>query len=83
MAVHSVAEAKNHLSDLIDRALAGEGVIITRHGRPVVEIKPVQASPQPISPADLDWLAARRVGRKPMTGDAGSLVSAMRDDDER
>jgi len=83
MSSHSVADAKTHLSELIDRALAGEGVIITRHGRPVVEIRPVQASAQPVSPADLDWLAARRVGRKPARSDAGSFVSAMRDDSER
>jgi prevent-host-death family protein len=83
MASHSVAEAKNQLSDLIDRALAGEGVIITRHGRPVVEIRPVQAPAQAVSLADLDWLAARRVGHKPVKGDAGALVSGMRDDEER
>ena len=43
MSRHSVAEAKNHLSELIDRALKGEGVVITRHGQPVVELKPVPA----------------------------------------
>ncbi|MFL5257013.1 MAG: type II toxin-antitoxin system Phd/YefM family antitoxin [Rhodopila sp.] len=32
MTQHSAAEAKNQLSDLIDRALAGEDVVITRHG---------------------------------------------------
>jgi len=36
---HSVAEAENRLPELIDRALAGEGVTITRHGRPVVELR--------------------------------------------
>lgn len=83
MTTHSVAEAKNQLSDLIERALAGEGVIITRHGRPVVEIRPVQPPAQPVSPGGLDWLAARRIGRKLASDDAGSLVSGMRDDDER
>lgn len=83
MSVHSVAEAKNRLSDLIDRTLAGEGVIITRHGRPVVEIRPVQAPARAVSSADLDWLAARRIGRRPASNYAGSLVSGMGDDDER
>jgi prevent-host-death family protein len=41
MGTHSVAEAKNRLPELIDRALKGEGVVITRHGRPVVELKPI------------------------------------------
>jgi prevent-host-death family protein len=81
MASHSVAEARNHLSDLIDRALRGEGVVITRHGRPVVELKPVPETAGAVSEADLDWLAARRVGAAPGT-DAGVLVSGMRDDED-
>ena len=46
MSTHTVAEAEGHLSELIDRALEGEGVVITRHGKPVVELKPVPAPPQ-------------------------------------
>ncbi len=45
MSTHTVAEAEGHLSELIDRALEGEGVVITRHGKPVVELKPVPAPP--------------------------------------
>jgi prevent-host-death family protein len=33
MGTHSVAEAKNRLPSLIDKALAGEEVLISRHGR--------------------------------------------------
>jgi prevent-host-death family protein len=83
MSQHSVAEAKNQLSDLIDRAIAGEGVIITRHGHPVVELKPVQPPARAVSGEDLDWLAARRAMAQPIQDDAGQLVSGMRDDDER
>jgi prevent-host-death family protein len=36
MARYSVAETRNNLSQLIDRALAGEDVIVTRHGKPTV-----------------------------------------------
>ncbi|MBV8868107.1 MAG: type II toxin-antitoxin system Phd/YefM family antitoxin [Acetobacteraceae bacterium] len=82
MGTHSVAEAKNQLSELIDRALSGEGVVITRHGRPVVELRPVQAPRRPVSASDLDWLAAHRVGTEPVTPDAGELVSQMRDEDD-
>jgi prevent-host-death family protein len=82
MSTHSVAEAKNQLSDLIERALGGEGVVITRHGTPVVELKPIVARAKAVTGADLDWLAARRVGR-PHKQDAGARVSTMRDEDER
>ena len=53
MSAHSVAEAKNQLSKLIDRALKGEGVVITRRGQPVVELKPVRPVPGPMSDADI------------------------------
>jgi prevent-host-death family protein len=39
----SVYAAKTHLSRLIDRANAGEEVVITRHGRPVARLVPAQA----------------------------------------
>jgi prevent-host-death family protein len=81
MGTHSVAEAKNRLPELIDRALKGEGVVITRHGRPVVELKPIPELARPPSPADLDWLAAHRIRRLSGTDDAGTLVSKMRDED--
>jgi prevent-host-death family protein len=83
MSSHSVAEAKNQLSKLIDRALEGEPVVITRHGRPVVELKPVNSrAPRRITEADLDWLKARRVGRGSASGeDAGTFVSRMRDEE--
>jgi prevent-host-death family protein len=82
MSQHSVAEAENHLSDLIDRAIEGEAVVITRHGHPVVELKPVRPRAKPVTPEDLDWLASRRVEMN-ATVDAGTLVSWTRDEDER
>jgi prevent-host-death family protein len=83
MSTHSIAKAKNKLSELIDRALKGEGVVITRHGHPVVELKPSPEPARAISGADLDWLAKHRIGRLSEAKDAGNLVSVMRDEDER
>ena len=83
MSTHSVAQAKNQLSELIDRALHGEAVVITRHGRPVVELKPIPSPPHPVSVADLDWLAERRIGRAPASENAGVLLSKLRDEQER
>jgi prevent-host-death family protein len=82
MTRHSVAEAKNHLSELINRSLAGESVVITRHGHPVVELKPVRHPGHAVTPEDLDWLAAHRVDMN-STVDAGTLLSRFRDDEER
>jgi prevent-host-death family protein len=83
MSTHGVAHAKNHLSELIDRALAGEDVTITRHGRPVVQLRPVQPELGPVRPEHLDWLAARAASRGPAPAqEAGELVSEMRDEGE-
>lgn len=83
MSTHSVVEAKNQLSELIDRALKGEHVMITRHGRPVVELKAVAEPVHPVSPADLDWLAEHRVGRASVAENAGDLLSKLRDEQDR
>ena len=80
MSTHSVAEARNRLSELIDRALSGEGVTITRHGHPVVELKPVAPPPRTITPEDVDWVIKRRRGRTSRI-DAATLIRQMRDDE--
>lgn len=48
----NVYEAKSQLSRLIDRAAAGEEVVIARHGRPVARLVPY-----------LPRRAARRLGQ--------------------
>ena len=83
MAEYSVVEAKNKLSELIDRALAGETVVVTRDGAPVVEFKAVVRPPQgrPMTMADIEWLRARRPTARGGPA-AGDLVSQMRDEDD-
>jgi antitoxin (DNA-binding transcriptional repressor) of toxin-antitoxin stability system len=83
MSNHSVAEAKNHLPELIDRALKGETVVITRHGHPVVELKAVPPPPRRVTQADIDWLDRHRIPTTGIVEDAGALVSRMRDEDWR
>lgn len=80
MGEHSVAEAKNKLSELINRALDGEGVVITRHGRPVVELRPVQRAAKPITPEAIEWLKKHRVGRRTPREDSVTAVRKIRDE---
>ena len=83
MSRHSVVDAKNNLSDLIARAESGEEVVITRHGRPVVELRAVQsaaAGPRPMTQADWDWLDANRIKLAPGAPDSVTLVRQMRDE---
>ena len=41
MTTHNVADAKAHLSQLLDAALKGEEVIVARAGKPLVRLVPL------------------------------------------
>lgn len=43
MVISNVADAKAHLSKLLDAALAGEEVIVARAGKPLVRLVPIEA----------------------------------------
>ena len=62
MTAYSVAEAKNTLPKLIDKALAGEEVVITRRGKPVVELRPASRQAAPATGTH-EWLRARTRAR--------------------
>jgi prevent-host-death family protein len=47
MEITNIHEAKSQLSKLIERAEAGEEVIIARAGKPVVKLVPYRASEAP------------------------------------
>jgi prevent-host-death family protein len=82
MSRYSVADAKNGLPGLIDRALDGEEVIITRHGKAVAELRPV-STPRPApSPATYAWLKSRRRARKPVGVSAVDLLNQLYEDPE-
>ena len=83
MSMHSLVEAKTRLSDLIDRAQQGEAVVITRHGKPVAELRALRPRGRAMTHADLEWLDQHRAPRRNPVEDAGSLVSRMRDEEER
>jgi prevent-host-death family protein len=74
----NLAEAKAHLSELVDSAAAGESVQILRRGKPVALLTPVQA---PRKPIDVEML--RRVAAKMpfQTESAGEFIRRMRDSD--
>jgi antitoxin (DNA-binding transcriptional repressor) of toxin-antitoxin stability system len=83
MSKHTVADAKSNLSKLIDRDLEGKPVIITRHGRPIVELRALlvpanSITTKPITPESVDWVVKRRVSKSSRLN-AGQLVSATRD----
>lgn len=48
MGTVTLAEAKSHLSHLLDQVEAGEEVVITRRGQPVARISPVTKPKRPV-----------------------------------
>jgi prevent-host-death family protein len=79
MSRYSVADAKAGLPRLIDKAMAGEEVIITRHGKPMVELKPATVAP-PSKPASYEWLASRRIKPTPGAPTSVELLNMIYDE---
>lgn len=81
MTAFSVADAKNRLPSLIDKALAGEEVIITRRGKPVVELRSVWR-PTPPATGTHEWLRARTRARPSVGLTSVELLDLMYESNE-
>ena len=68
MANYGVAEAKNKFTHLLDRAENGEHVVITRHGKPIAELRPVQAMTWEEQKAKMKEITDRAKNRPPLVG---------------
>jgi prevent-host-death family protein len=82
MTSYSVADAKNSLPKLIDRALEGEEVVITRHGKPVAELRPAGGSPSRPG-ATYDWLRSRRRARARVGLTSIEILDRLYESDDR
>ena len=56
-------EAKNRLSELLDAAENGEEVMITKHGRPVAKLVPVNPVDKAKVREAIEWLKRTRKER--------------------
>lgn len=83
MATYGVAEAKNNFTHLLDRVQEGESITITKHGKPIAELRAARtSSPKLTGEARQAWYDAfvKRRDVRPMASiDAVDLVRAMRD----
>ena len=74
----SLADAKAHLSELVDRAIEGETVCITRRGKPVARLVAADTPRQPVDVTELQ----RVTGAMPLQHEsAGDMVRRMRDEE--
>lgn len=74
----SLAEAKAHLSELLDQVEAGEDLVITRHGRPVAHVRAVSRPKQPVP---VEELAAFRATMPAWPRPSSEILREMRDED--
>ena len=73
----SIAEAKAHLSKLVEQAEAGDPVCITRRGKPVAQIVAAERKRKPI---DIEALRAITDKMRPQDESAGDFMRRLRDD---
>ncbi|MER2534537.1 MAG: type II toxin-antitoxin system prevent-host-death family antitoxin [Rhizobiaceae bacterium] len=74
----NLADAKAHLSEIIDRVEAGETVQILRRGKPVAQLTPVKRA---LKPVDVGTLRRNALKMPFQTESAGDFIRRMRDDD--
>jgi prevent-host-death family protein len=60
MATYNIAQAKARFSELVDRALAGEDVVVARDHKPLLKLIPLRDHSQPLKPGSARgriWMA--------------------------
>ncbi len=78
----SISEAQAKLSALVNAALAGEQVILTKHCRPVAEIRPFAAKKSPAEKLSAIQRIAARSKTKRLSGvSAAEADNFLYDDD--
>ncbi len=70
-----VSDAKSQLTDLVRRAEAGEDIVLTRHGLPVVRLAPVR----PRSTPESRWAVMEEVWRKAASAVPGPDAARSQD----
>lgn len=78
MDVINLADAKAHLSRLVEQVEAGDSIDITRRGKPVARLTSVI---KPRKPIDASMLNAVTESTPPQRETAADLVRSMRDGD--
>ncbi len=74
----ALAEAKTHLSALVEAVEAGETVAITRHGKPVAQLVAIE---KPRKQLDIAKLRAHLATMPMQDEDGGEFMSRLRDEE--
>jgi prevent-host-death family protein len=74
MVTVNLAQAKAHLSELLDKVERGEDIVITRRGKPVAHLSALSPPKAPLRP-----LGVFRAGMRPWRGSSAALLREVRD----
>lgn len=74
----TLSQAKAHLSELVERAAAGETVCITRRGKPIAQLSQARS---PRKRIDIAALRALTDKMQMQPESAGEFMRRMRDED--
>ncbi len=75
----TLAEAKSHLSAVVDQVVAGEEIVITRRGRPVARIIPERVLPAADLAGTIDVLREFVLSQRLLPRPATEVVREIRD----
>lgn len=76
MTTVNLADAKAHLSELVNEVAAGSTIRILRHGKPVAQLTAVKTEKKPI---DINFLRSVTDGMCLQEESAGDFMRALRD----
>lgn len=76
MAEVTIRELRNHGGDVIDRVAAGETLTVTRAGKPVAELRPVDRNPLSIDVIKERWARLPRIDPVAMRRELDEIIDS-------
>jgi prevent-host-death family protein len=70
----TIRELRNHGGEVVDRAIRGETVTITRNGAPVAELRPLRPAPVPLHVLRARWRQLPAVDPVALRGDVDAVL---------
>ena len=74
MAEVSIRDLRNHGGDVVDRVARGERVTITRGGKPVAELRPLERDPRPLELIIAGWRLLPKLDPDRLRADLDKVV---------
>ena len=72
----TIQELRTHSGDVIDRVTAGETLTVTRAGKPVAELRPVDRTPLAINVVAERWARLPRIDPLAMRQELDEILDA-------